>query len=53
MTHILKTICWNLKRNSLEAKIMNYCRIEFRPYDVESAFIETMKQQKALYMGAK
>ena len=54
MTYILKKIRWNLQRSSLETRIMNYCRIEFRPSDVEAAFTEAMKQQEALFMrGSK
>jgi hypothetical protein len=52
VTYILKKIRWNLQRNSLEQKILNYCRIEFRPCDVEAAFTEAMLRQEALFMGA-
>lgn len=53
MTHILKKIRWNLQRNSLEQKILNYCKIEFRPCDVDAAFMEAMTHQKATFMGSK
>lgn len=54
MTYILKKIRWNLQRNSLEQKVLNYCRIEFKPCDVEAAFTEAMLHQEALFMrGSK
>lgn len=50
MTYLLRAIRWKLQRNSLETKILNYCKIEFRPSEVDAAFTAAMEKQKNLFM---
>lgn len=54
VTYILKKISWNLYKRSIEQRIMDYCRVEFKPWEFESAFTDAMiKQEQAFMSGAK
>ncbi len=52
MTYILKKLSWNLHKRSIEHRIMDYCRIEYRPSDVDAAFNEAMRQQEQYFMSS-
>ena len=51
MKKLIQNIRWALVRQSLEQKVMNYCKIEFRPYEVDAAFTAAMNKQKNAFMG--
>lgn len=54
VTYILRKLRWNLQKRSIENRVMHYCKIEFRPADIDAAFTDVMRKQEQMFMkGAK
>lgn len=51
MTNFFKYIKWVLTRKTLENDLRTFCRLEFREDEVEFAFTEAMRYQKASIFG--